>query len=96
MQIEIDNFKIENRHLTGVIFNYDKDIYFQGRALDDEGKRICDRLSKFKMGSTVEIKAESDYHTRQGVYEIYEILIPAREEKDRAIYRFSCKLRPVY
>ena len=96
MPLELDDLRIEDRQLTSLIFDADNDIFFNGRALDKEGKDICDRLAKFKIDSLVEVTAESHYIRREGVYRIYEIKIPSREEKDRVIYRFSGKLTPVY
>jgi len=97
MPLSIDTLKIEDKNLTGLNVGYDKEIYFSGRALDDRGKEICDKLSGFKVGSTVEVILESNqYGRRQGFYELYERVIPPREVTDRAIYRFSGKLRPVH
>ena len=67
MPLELDGLRIEDRQLTGLIFNADNDIFFCGRALDNEGKDICDRLAKFKIDSLVEVIAESDYIRREGV-----------------------------
>jgi len=92
--IKLDDLEIQNRQLTGLCFNWNGDIYFYGLALDFEGKKICNRLSKFKLNSIVEVEAKSHTSSFNGVCKLYEIDIPPREEtnKDRVIYRFSGKL----
>jgi len=98
MPIQLDDFEISDRQLISLIFDSDKHIHFRGRALDDEGASICHRLSRFKTGEIVEVRAESSSIIREGVYKIYDIEIPPREEveKELVIYRFSGKLAPVY
>lgn len=98
MHIQLDDLRIENRQLTSLIFDANKDILFRGRALDDEGDKICRRLSRFRIGEMVEVTAESNHNLREGVYTIIEITLPQREEAEesRVIYRFSGRLRPVY
>lgn len=99
MPLKIDDLEIEDKNLIGFVIDNEMCIHFRGRALDDEGERICKKLSEFKIGSTVEVtlvSLESGYHKQQGIYELFEMVIPPREEKDRIIYRFSGKLRPVH
>jgi len=98
MFIQLDDLRIENRQLTSLIFDVDKDILFRGRALDHEGDDIFCRLSRFKIGEMVEVTAESNYNLREGVYKIVEKeILPREKVKDsHIIYRFSGRLRPVY
>jgi len=96
MTLKIDTLEIEDRNLIGFGVDHDASVYFRGRALDDEGKNICEQLLKFKKGSTVKVILKRDHDTKQGFYEVVEIEIPPREEKDRIIYRFSGRLKPVY
>jgi hypothetical protein len=43
MYLVMDGLRIENRHLTHVILSVmPNTIMFKGRALEDEGKRICE------------------------------------------------------
>jgi len=80
MPIQIDDLRIEDRQLTSLGSDANNDIYFRGRALDDEGDRISRRLSRFKIGEMVEVTAEYNYNLREGIYTIIEISIPQREE----------------
>ena len=95
--IKLDDLEIHNRQLKGLVFDFNGDIYFYGLALDFEGKEICNRLSRFKLNSIVEVVAESATNSSEGVYKLYAIDIPSREEinGDRVIYRFSGKLAPI-
>jgi hypothetical protein len=100
MYLVIDELKIENRHLTGVIMDSDRTIMFQGRAIEDEGKRICEELSKFQKGQIVEVEAEfDDYRLWEGICKVTNIGIQTPELASpmakELIYRFYGELEPI-
>ena len=98
MYLELNDFEIGNRHLSRVFWTHDQELWFKGVALEEDGKRIHDRLSEFKKGQTIEVGAEtSSYDIFEGICEIVEIKIPPPEvDKAPAIYRFSGILKPIY
>jgi hypothetical protein len=65
--LKLDDLEIQNEQLTGFVFDWNGDIHFYGMALDYEGKKICDRLSKFKLNSIIEVEAKSDTAIFNGI-----------------------------
>ena len=73
-------------------------ILFAVRALETEGKTICDRLSKLKEGQIIEVEAESsDYGHYEGICEVVEMKFqPPTLDKAHAIFRFGGILKQVF
>lgn len=98
MYLELNNLRIESRHLNSIFWTQENELRFIGVALDWEGQGICNRLSQYRKGQIVEVVAEVRiFDIYEGICEIIDIEIPPREETDRGpvIYRFSGSLRPV-
>lgn len=97
MYLKLDDLEIERKNLKAVVFDIDHRILFAGRALEAEGKRICDRLSKFKEGQIIEVEAESsDYGRYEGICEVVEMKFPPPTlDKAPAIFRFEGILKQV-
>ena len=98
MYFILDDLEIQNKHVNSVFFGHDQTMHFSGRALEEDGKKIGDRLSRFKKGQIVEVVADtSSYRHYEGICEIIEIEFPPPTiDKAPAIYRFRGKLKPVY
>lgn len=96
MYIKLDGLEIRNKHLHAVRWATAY-IIFAGTALEEEGKRICEMLSKFKEGQIVEVEAElEDYRYYEGICKIVKIgFPPPTVDKAPAIYRFRGTLVPV-
>lgn len=101
MFVVMDELRIENRHLTHVILSaIPNAIMFKGRALEDEGKRICEELSKFQKGQIVEVETELDNHNLwEGICKVTSIGIQvpklASPMAKELIYRFDGELELV-
>lgn len=99
MYLKLDNIeRIEHKNLTDIILGHDKYVHFSGRALENEGKRIHEQLSKLKIGEIIEVEFDTNhYHPHEGIYEIVKLDIPHPDtNKAPVIYRFSGILKPVY
>ena len=96
MYLKLDGLKIKGKHLSTLNWS-GLDIIFYGVALEEDGKRICDLLSKFKEGQIVEVDAElENYQHFEGVCEVVKITLPPPTlDKAPAIYRFEGRLQPV-
>lgn len=99
MRLKIEDLEIRNKNLNSVswVLRDGHELLFSGVALEDEGKKICDRLSQFKKGEVVEVEAETGSHEQfEGICEIDEITIPPPEDaKAPAIYRFNGYLKRI-
>ncbi len=94
--LQLDDLIIKNSQISGIVFDWDGTIQFYGLALDFEGKRICDRLSKFKLNHIVGVKIKWDGRSREAFFKLFEIEIPQEEiDGGHLLYRFSGKLSPL-
>lgn len=99
MYLKLDNIeKIEQKNLVRIFADIDGCIHFRGRALETEGKRIHEQLSKLKTGEIIEVEFDTrDYAHDKGIYEVVELNIPPTDICNApVIYRFSGKLKPIY
>ena len=77
MFIKLNGLEIENKHLSTVDW-WSGYLIFIGVALEEEGKRICDLLSKFKEDQIVEVEAkDKNYRPYEGTCRIVKICMHA-------------------
>ncbi len=98
MHLKLDDFEIQNKYLTRVSYDHQNWIHFRGIALEEKGKQIQNRLSKFKKGEIIEFEVEtSDFHRSEGYCEIVEIITHPPKEPNKAsvIYEFSGQVKPL-
>ena len=99
MTLELDGFLIEDNFIHAT-FDTDQEIYFSGKALDEDGRRITSTLGSMK-GKILEVKFSQPRDVlvhHEGIYELYKLEVKPREEirEGRYIYRFRGRLRPVH
>jgi len=96
LYLRLDDLEIEEKNLLGVGKDSDGDLMFEGRALEEEGKKIWERLRKFEKNQIVEAEFETDNSFRRTeILRIIEIETPDPEMVAPVIYRFSGRLEMV-
>lgn len=91
MSISIDEIVIPS-HLIGMFWGSMDGVTLRGKALEDEGKKINDKLSAYKKGDMVQLK-DSYKSQYSGIYEIGEIELSLDASKAPAIYSFKLDLK---
>ena len=82
--------EIQEKNLRGIIRDVmSHDLIFEGRALEQEGKKIHDRLKRFENGQIVTVVFETDSVRREEIMRVKEIQTPEPELVAPVIYRFS-------
>jgi len=97
LYLKLDDLEIEEKNLLGIIKDSDGDLMFEGRALEEEGKKIWERLRKFEKDQIVEVEFETSHSfgRRNEILRIKEIETPNPEMVAPVIYRFSGRLEMV-
>lgn len=98
LYLKLDDLEIEEKNLLGI--NWDvvsEDPLFEGRALEEEGKKICEKLRKFEENQIVEVELETKngFGRKKKILRIKEIKTPNPEMVAPVIYRFSGRLEMV-
>ena len=97
MYLKLDDLEIEEKNLLGIIKDSDGDLMFEGRALEEEGKKIWERLRKFEKDQIVEVEFETEdgFRRKREILRIKNIGTPNPEMVAPVIYRFSGRLEMV-
>jgi|GEM_PF-5181248 hypothetical protein len=91
MAVSIDNLEID-AHYIEIIMGYIGGLLLEGKALEDEGKQIYDKLKDYKKGDIVQLKdfLKGKY---SGVWVIDYITLSIENQKAPAIYSFRIGFR---
>jgi hypothetical protein len=87
MSVSINGIVIEG-HLIELFQTYMGGLVLKGKALEEEGKRICDALSQYKKGDVVPIR-DSYRFKASGIYEIEAVDCSVDSTTAPAIYSFN-------
>lgn len=91
MSVSINGIVIAG-HLIEMFEGYIGGLILKGKALEDEGKKICDGLKAYKKGDVVQIK-DSYKFEKSGIYEIERIDCSVDATKAPAIYSFYLEFK---
>jgi hypothetical protein len=94
MYLKLQTVEIPEKYLTNLFGDTQKRWHFSAIALDEEGKELSEKLSKFTEGETVEVIAEDRHGLFEGYCEIVKLEIEYPEDFNTApwIYRFRGEL----
>lgn len=99
MYLELEEFRIEKEHLTYVTLpEIGGKFSFQGLGREEEGKKITEKLKKFRSGEKgIKYKIETDdFKEDYGLCEILEIKIEEPKPNEfPSIYKFSGELKKI-
>ena len=92
MSVVIDNIEIDREHIEIFEGFLGGGLLLTGKALEDEGKRICDNLKNYKKGDIVQV-VDNYKGKYSGIYEIKEISCSVDASKAPAVYNFRVGLQ---
>jgi hypothetical protein len=91
MSISVNGIVIDG-YLIELFEGYFGGLVLRGKALEDEGKRICDKLTAYKKGDIVQIKDSYSFKW-SGIYEIEKVDCSVDSTKAPAIYSFNLSFK---
>lgn len=97
MYLKLNDLEIEEKNLLVIFWDAMGPLLFEGRALEEEGKRIWEKLREFEENQVVEVEYETrnSFVRKKEILRIKEIKTPNPEMVAPVIYRFSGRLEMV-
>ena len=95
-RVRVGTVEIGHQYLDYVIASLGGSIHFEGKALEEIGRRIHSQLQELKKGDIVEFEAETSppFITNiAGICEIVNVNLEVESQRAPVIYKFSGQLQ---
>jgi len=93
MYLLLQTAEFDEKNVQFLALDSDQHLHFRAIALDEKGKELYEKLSKFRVGEVVDVIAETDSGHFEGYYKIVK-LEKELPEAD-AFYRFHGELEQI-